>query len=61
MDSELTIKYYIYDVFGNERVTDSRAEALASYEEGKFVEEGHITTWRRLPGVSGKNEVRYEW
>ena len=60
MDSELKFKYYIYDMFGNRTVTDLRAEAETSFEEGMFVEEAHITTWK-AQGISGKNIVRYEW
>jgi hypothetical protein len=62
MDSILKIKYYIYGMVGNKCVeTDSREEARASFEEGKIVYEGHITTWKTPQGISGKNEVRYEW
>jgi hypothetical protein len=61
MDTMLKIKYYIYDMLGNRIVTDSRAEAEASFEEGKFVSEVHETTWRTLQGISGSNTVQYEW
>ena len=60
MDSELKIRYYIYDIFGSRTITDLRAEALASYEEGKSVDEVYVTTWRTL-GASGQNVVQYEW
>jgi|GEM_PF-2110316 len=60
METELKIKYYIYDMFDKRTVTDSRAEAEASHEEGKFVVEVHITTWRTL-GVSGQNIVHCDW
>jgi len=40
--------------------SDSLAEAEASHEEGMFVVEVHITTWRTLI-VSGQNIVQYEW
>jgi len=60
METELKIKYYIYDMFGKRTITDMRAEALASYEEGKDVDEVHVTTWRTL-GVSGRNIVQYAW
>jgi hypothetical protein len=61
MESELKFKYHIYDMFGNFFETDMRAEALASLEEGKFVEEVHETTWRTQRGTSGKNIVIYDW
>jgi hypothetical protein len=61
MDTMLKIKYYIYDMFGHRIVTDSRAEAEASLEEGKFVNEVHETTWRSPQGTSGRNTVQYEW
>ena len=60
METELKIKYYIYDMFGKRTITDLRAEAEASFEEGKFVDEVHITTWR-TQRVSGENIVQYDW
>jgi len=62
MDSELKIEYHIHNMFGKRTITDFRAEALASHEEGMFVDEVHITTWdARERGVSGKNIVIYDW
>jgi hypothetical protein len=60
MDSILKIKYYIYDIFGKRVETDLRAEAEASFEEGKFVYEVHETTWR-AEKVSGQHVVQHEW
>jgi hypothetical protein len=60
MESELKIKYIIYDMFDNFFETDWHTEAEASFEEGKFVHEVHETTWR-TQGTSGKNIVEYEW
>ena len=62
MDSKLEIEYHIHDMFGKRTITDFRAEAAASYEEGKSVEEVHITTWRAWDrGTSGHNVVIYDW
>ena len=62
MDSELKIEYYIHDVFGRPSITDLRAEAEASYEEGLSVEEVHVTKWRAWDrGISGQNVVIYDW
>jgi hypothetical protein len=61
MESELKIKYRIYDMFGNFFDTEWYTEAEASFEEGKIVCEVHETTWRTLTWTSGKNIVEYEW
>ena len=61
MDSILKIKYIITDVRGRKFETDSRAEALASFEEGRLVSESHETTWSTNDWISGKNIVEYEW
>jgi len=60
MESELKIRYHIYDIFGEKVETDSHYEALAADGEGKIVYEIHETVWKS-GWISGKNIVEYEW
>jgi hypothetical protein len=52
--------YHIFDALGNRIVSDSRAEAEASFEEGKIVYEVHETIWS-TPWISGNSAIHYEW
>ena len=60
MESELKIKYHIYDIPGSFTESDSYEEAISSFEEGKIVYEVHETTWNAM-WTSGKNIVLFEW
>ena len=53
MDSELKIRYYVYDLLGKEYVTDPLEETAASCEEGRFADEGHGTMRHVVPGGIG--------
>jgi len=60
MESELKIRYEIYDVFGDITETAFYTVAEDAYAAGESVCEVHETTWK-TQWISGKNIVHYEW